>query len=100
MSELKRELYVIEEKIKEIGAELQKNETKNSKIKYEYWVLLQVIVLNTSCILIWKPILLIIYLLQGYVWQSENGHQIEQGENKFHRQISTIKGTIFESTEI
>lgn len=34
MSDLKRELYTIEEKIKEIGAELQKNETKNSKIKY------------------------------------------------------------------
>ncbi|ODM99910.1 Structural maintenance of chromosomes protein 3 [Orchesella cincta] len=33
MSDLKRELYAIEEKIKEIGAELQKNETKNSKIK-------------------------------------------------------------------
>lgn len=35
MSDLKRELYTIEEKIKEIGAELQKNETKNSKIKYD-----------------------------------------------------------------
>jgi len=33
MADLKNELYSIEEKIKEIGAELQKNETKNSKIK-------------------------------------------------------------------
>lgn len=33
MSDLKRELYAIEEKIKELGAEMQKNETKNSKIK-------------------------------------------------------------------
>jgi hypothetical protein len=33
MTSLKDELYAIEEKIKEIGAELQKNETKNSKIK-------------------------------------------------------------------
>lgn len=33
MSDLKTELYSVEEKIKEIGAELQKNETKNSKVK-------------------------------------------------------------------
>lgn len=40
MSELKGELYAVEEKIKEIGAELQKNETKNSKIKWVLnWVL-------------------------------------------------------------
>ena len=33
MSELKKELYAVEEKIKTVGAEMQKNETKNSKIK-------------------------------------------------------------------
>jgi len=34
MSQLKKELHAIEEKIKELGAEMQKNETRNSKIKY------------------------------------------------------------------
>jgi len=34
MADLKKELGKIEEKIKSIGAEMQKNETKNSKIKY------------------------------------------------------------------
>lgn len=33
MSSLKKELASIEEKIKELGAEMQKNETRNSKIK-------------------------------------------------------------------
>ena len=33
MAALKAELVTLEERIKQIGAEMQKNETKNSKIK-------------------------------------------------------------------